>query len=394
MPGKTESIWAGAAVLGLVFAPPLAAQCRMIYNVSVYNDAAVSEDRTMVYGVSTTSDNSILCTCGHGSYQTRTTVYAPDGAQYAVTSSGFASNVAVATGRRLGTWTVTGNASLFCSCAGLVGAGGVAATIQVQPAVRITSADADSGAIQVQLGPPGLTGTFVLDYLTAGGQARTLAGPVTRSSGTYTDSLNLSALQFGDQLRTLRARWTVGGVTGEGTRPWSMDVMESAWRITCYNRPLESGAAETPTVTACTTTVGAACSYSPRLFRRQFLDRVNMNGSGRDLAGVVLSLESFCGPGPETCPDYAGRRYRRPSPGGACGAPVRQETVAHLYLNQQPGFECGRKFLIEGMTPSFKILGDTGGGLVEAQLDLYRGEGEAACDGWPSPYRKVVRIND
>ena len=386
------SMFAGVLLLTLLLAPPVAAQCQMIYNVSVYNDAAVSEDQSMVYGVSTTSDSSILCTCGHGSYETRTTVYAPDGTQYVAASSGFASSLAVATNGRLGTWTVTGNARLFCSCAGLVGAGGVAASIQVQPVVRILSADAGSGAIQTQLGPSGLTGTFELDYLTAGDQARRLAGPVTRSSGTYTDTLNLSALQYGDQLRTLRARWTVNGVTGVGTRSWSMDVMGSAWKITCYNRPLESEAAVTPTVTACTTTVGAACSYSPRTFRKQFLDRVIENGSGKDLAGVFLSLEFFCGPGPGTCPDYAGRRFRRPSPGGACGPPTPQETVAHLLLNRQAGFECGRKFLIEGL--GVKILGDTGEGLAETQLDLYRGEGEAACSGWPSPYRKVVRIND
>jgi len=66
--------------------------------------------------------------------------------------------------------------------------------------------------------------------------------------------------------------------------------------------------------------------------------------------------------------------------------------VAHLLLNQQAGYECGRKFLIEGL--GVKILGDTGEGLAETQLDFYRGEGEAACSGWPNPYRKVVKIND
>ncbi|GIU75744.1 MAG: hypothetical protein KatS3mg004_2831 [Bryobacteraceae bacterium] len=97
----------------------------------------MTESRTATLNFSTTSDNSSLCTCGHGSYQTRTTVYAPDGTQSTVTSSGFTSYVAVPTNGRMGTYTVTGVASLFCSCAGLVGAGGVAATVAVAPRVTI-----------------------------------------------------------------------------------------------------------------------------------------------------------------------------------------------------------------------------------------------------------------
>ncbi|GIU75748.1 MAG: hypothetical protein KatS3mg004_2835 [Bryobacteraceae bacterium] len=134
---RPVSIVLAAVFCLLAWAPRAGAQCQMIFNVSVYNDAALSEDVTMVYGFSTTSDNSSLCTCGHGSYQTRTTVYAPDGTQSTVISSGFTSYVAVPTNGRMGTYTVTGAASLFCSCAGLVGAGGVAATVAVAPRVTI-----------------------------------------------------------------------------------------------------------------------------------------------------------------------------------------------------------------------------------------------------------------
>jgi hypothetical protein len=134
---RPVSIVLTAVLCLLAWAPRAGAQCQMVFNVSVYNDAALSEDVTMVYGFSTTSDNSSLCTCGHGSYQTRTTVYAPDGAQSTVISSGFTSYVAVPTHGRMGTYTVTGAASLFCSCAGLVGAGGVAATVAVAPRVTI-----------------------------------------------------------------------------------------------------------------------------------------------------------------------------------------------------------------------------------------------------------------
>jgi len=292
----------------------------------------------------------------------------------------------------MGTYTVTGAASLFCSCAGLVGAGGVAAAIVARPAVGITFADACLNHIQTELNPPGVSGTFTLEYLTIQGVSRTMVGPVVQGAGIRPDFFNVDALQFGDQLRTLRARWTVNGVTGEGTRAYSIDVMDSPWKITCYNRPLESEAAPAPTVTACTTSVGTACSYTPRTFRQQFLDRVNMNGSGKDITDTFISLEEFCPQGPGNCPDYENRRYRRPSPGGACGPPVANVTIAHKNLHRS-GYLCGTRFLIEGMTPGCKVLGDTGKELAEKQLDLYRGEGESACQGWPNSFLKVLRVN-
>jgi len=392
---RPVSIVLTAVLCLLASAPRAGAQCQMIFNVSVYNDAALSEDVTMVYGFSTTSDNSSLCTCGHGSYQTRTTVYAPDGTQSTVTSSGFTSYVAVPTNGRMGTYTVTGAASLFCSCAGLVGAGGVAAAIVARPAVGITFADACLNHIQTELNPPGVSGTFTLEYLTIQGVSRTMVGPVVQGAGIRPDFFNVDALQFGDQLRTLRARWTVNGVTGEGTRAYSIDVMDSPWKITCYNRPLESEAAPAPTVTACTTSVGTACSYTPRTFRQQFLDRVNVNGSGRDLQGVLISLEWFCTNPPGNCPLFDNWLYRRPSPGlTRCNSePVPDVTVAHRDAGT-PGFECGRRFLIVGH--GCKTLADSGGQktLQFEQLDLYRGEGESACNPWPNPNAKVLRIND
>ena len=179
------SMFAGVLLLTLSLAPPVAAQCQMIYNVSVYNDAAVSEDQSMVYGVSTTPDSNIPCTCGHGSYETRTTVYAPDGTQYVAASSGFASSLAVATNGRLGTWTVTGNARLFCSCAGLAGAGGVAASIEVQPAVRIqiepTKQQGSSGFVLT-----GDTTALTATGYPAGGTFVWQAGPKLVLSGSAT----------------------------------------------------------------------------------------------------------------------------------------------------------------------------------------------------------------
>lgn len=120
-----------AAVLGVAF--HAGAQCRMTYSISVYSDGAVNNDYSAVYGYSSSIDNSTLCGCGHGGYQTTTTVYAPDGLSYANTQGGMTSGVYVPTNGRLGTYQVTGRISLYCSCAGLVAAGGIAAGVYACP---------------------------------------------------------------------------------------------------------------------------------------------------------------------------------------------------------------------------------------------------------------------
>ena len=117
----------------LLSATSLWGQCSMVYNVSVYNDGSVSSDYSMVYAYSTTSDNSTLCGCGHGQYQTTTTVYTPNGTPYSSSSGGMSSNVAVATNGQMGTYTIVGGASLFCSCAGTVGGGGPSKAVTVCP---------------------------------------------------------------------------------------------------------------------------------------------------------------------------------------------------------------------------------------------------------------------
>ncbi len=124
-----------AAVAAAVFGVALqaGAQCRMTYSISVYSDGAVNNDYSAVYGYSSSIDNSTLCGCGHGGYQTTTTVYAPDGLSYANTQGGMTSSIYVPTNGRLGTYQVLGRITLYCSCAGLVAAGGIAAGVYACP---------------------------------------------------------------------------------------------------------------------------------------------------------------------------------------------------------------------------------------------------------------------
>ena len=70
---------ASLCALALLNVSPAAGQCTMQFNVSVYSDAYVSADDTMVYGISNNIDNSSLCSCSHYDYQTAAHLYAPNG---------------------------------------------------------------------------------------------------------------------------------------------------------------------------------------------------------------------------------------------------------------------------------------------------------------------------
>lgn len=134
----------------LMVAGPLAAQCHMQYNVSVYNDASISDDLSTVYGSSNFFDNSTLCTCGHGQYQDFLTIYAPDGSHVTQNQTGTESNTYMATTAGAGTYTVVSTASLYCSCAAEdVQSGGQSATTQVTPYVQVYSVSTDTNTIYV-----------------------------------------------------------------------------------------------------------------------------------------------------------------------------------------------------------------------------------------------------
>jgi|GEM_PF-2794189 hypothetical protein len=150
--------------LAIGVAAAVAAQCRMTYSISVYNDGAVSSDYSAVYGYSSSIDNSILCGCGHGGYQTTTTVYAPDGSSYPSTQGGMSSSVSVPVNGRMGTYQVIGRISLYCSCAGPVAAGGLAASLYACP----FPAGEMSEAVSWFSGSDYIGATFMMDLKEAG----------------------------------------------------------------------------------------------------------------------------------------------------------------------------------------------------------------------------------
>lgn len=261
--------------------------------------------------------------------------------------------------------------------------------VTVRPKVTVMSADICADAIRTTLEPSTATGSFQLEYLTSGGTARTLVGPVSRSGGSYTDSFNVPAMVNGDRLRTIRATWTVNGVTGTGTRAYSIDVLGD-YRITCYNTPRETDFSGT-TFTACR--ANSQCQWSTRDWIAAFLSEVNENGSGVDRDNIEMQIEFFCSGAPTNCPPYNNRRYRHPgSLRTSCGnRPTVGTTVARNPNNT--ALACGSRVFIQGF--GCRTVQDIGDPAIMQinQLDMYQGVGQAACAGWPNPTRKTIRIN-
>ncbi len=92
----------------------------MNYNVSMYNDAW--SDAGVVYGTSTTNDNS--SGCFHGNYTTTAGMTTPGGNGTSQISSGMVSNVQLPLDS-YGTYWVYGSVGFYCSCVnGTIGGGG------------------------------------------------------------------------------------------------------------------------------------------------------------------------------------------------------------------------------------------------------------------------------
>jgi hypothetical protein len=222
--------------------------------------------------------------------------------------------------------------------------------VTVQPKVTVTGADICTDSITTRLEPSGVSGAFTLTLVSSAGSV-TLVNQQMRAGGSYTDSFNVPTLP-NRTFTSIQASWTVNGQTGTGSRSYSITVLGD-YLITCYNTALETDYSGS-TVRAGTAT--SQCVWSARDFIKQFLDRVNLNGSGVDSSGVQIQLERFCANPPPTSPAYCSEiwpytceRYRRPATlRTACGnTPVADVTAA--VRSGHPMLGCGNRIFIHGI---------------------------------------------
>jgi hypothetical protein len=246
--------------------------------------------------------------------------------------------------------------------------------------VAINSINIDNDAIQTTLGPANTTGTFTLRWV--GANASFTLKQETRNAGTHTDSFQIANLPNGADYTSLEATYRVDQQTANASQAYHMTVLGD-YINTCYNTSLETDFGGT-SVNAGTAT--AACVWSSRSFIADFLDAVNLNGSGVDSSGTSLQIEGFCGGAPATSPPYGGNRYRRPTNiRTSCNeSPTVDWTVASRSLG------CGTPIFIN--TIGRRLVQDTGGGLANDQVDNYKGIGRPVCTGWSNHRRKTVQL--
>jgi hypothetical protein len=118
----TPKILVAIAVL-LLSALPLAAQCQMQFNMSLYNDPSVSADFSTVYDSFNAVDNSTLCSCSHSGYEATAQIYSPSGVNSSQEEGGLESYASISTNGQLGNYSTVGLMAFNCSCFGPIQAG-------------------------------------------------------------------------------------------------------------------------------------------------------------------------------------------------------------------------------------------------------------------------------
>ena len=255
--------------------------------------------------------------------------------------------------------------------------------------VRITSADVTKDRIGVKLSPSGLSGTLTLKLTTPNNHT---IRQVTRSSGTHTETFNITGLPTGE-FRRVEATWgPINGVTASATRNYRIRVLGN-YRHTRYNTPIEARCSGSSTSNfqynegKNGTCGGIPCStvgWTLATAKPVWVREVGENGSGVHRGAGLLSQEWSCTePSPQT-----GVRMRKVSaPCASCGGSLtKNKSVATR--SGHPYLKCGNRVYVHGV--GVVTVKDTGA-LAEAQLDHYYGK--TACNDAPTiGTKKTIKL--
>ena len=260
--------------------------------------------------------------------------------------------------------------------------GDLIAEVDTPPRVTLTAADLCSDSISTSLYPPGDSGTFILQ-LTGSGGSYTLVNQ-TRTGGSYSDSFSVANMPT-QTYTSIQATWNVTGLPpGSTSGPYSITVLGN-YTTTCYYTARESDYSG-DSVNVGTST--SSCTWSSRNFLSAFLDRVLYQGSGIDSSGAGVQPEGYCTNPPQTSPPYNGWRFRDPTTiKTSC---IDNPTVDLTAAN--PVLGCETLVYVTGL--GCRTIQDTGSGVGNTQLDIYKGVGASVCSGWSNQNRKTIKINN
>ena len=244
---------------------------------------------------------------------------------------------------------------------------------QASPTVSIESADVTNDEIAVRLQGSQETGTLTVR----------LAGPTqqvllseSRAAGQHQVSFSLGTLPVGEYT-SVAAGWSVGDLSVSDTLDYHIRVLGN-YRHSQYNVPEETQCGGAPRDVYIT---DDDCNFTPSTLPGQFIDQVNLNGSGISAAHGNLARENFCLNHRNAPADAANRSFRQVGAfSGGCGPAggagrLDTDTVAH---NQgHPHLGCGDRVYIN--TVGTKTVTDFCPGCGNNQLDNFTNNN--ACAG-------------
>lgn len=276
-----------------------------------------------------------------------------------------------------GEYTVT----VKVSCGGCAGTTKTDTTMIKVIDVFVLSADVVADEIGLLLAPDGVTGDLTVELANPDGH--TIVGPAPRAGGSYTESFNIPGLAEGEY-QTVRATWEVEGVSVSDERGHHFQVLGN-WRHSQYNTPEDTMCGGAPLGCYITTNNAAGatqCFNGPPftfhnvMLPQQFVDQVNLNGSGRVAAFGDVQIDAFC-PGTATAPaDAGGHTFRQQAIVPACGLALGADTLAGCLAD--PDVACGDRIFIH--TIGMKTVTDNCPACCAgAQFDNYTLDG--ACAG-------------
>ena len=230
------------------------------------------------------------------------------------------------------------------------------------PSVEIISADVTSDLMSVRLEPSDRCNDFTLELL--GPEGSHVIRREVRSGGTHSETFDIQHLGQGEY-HNIRTTW--GGAAYNDTYPYQIHVL-GVYRHSQYNIPHENTCAG-PAVNVYIT--DNACTFTPAVLRQQFVNQVNLNGSGVSIAHGNLRREAFCLRRPGAPADARDRSFRQVavfhgSCNGNTGA-LDNSTVARR--PGHPHLTCDDRVYIH--TVGTKTITDLCPGCVQAHLDNF-----------------------
>ncbi|MCP3997102.1 MAG: PKD domain-containing protein, partial [bacterium] len=220
--------------------------------------------------------------------------------------------------------------------------------------ILVLSADVTAGAdgeIDVFLAPDGTIGTLTLELLHPDSHTLLLQD---RPSGRYIEVFNIPGLAAGEYMQ-VRGTWEVEGISVTDQLGYHILVL-GLWRHSQYNTPQDGQCGGLPVQSYVTfNNAGGAspCFNNPPgnfqniLLPQQFVDQVNLNGSG-NIGGVGdVQVDVFC-PNTAAAPANApGHTFRNQAIVPSCGANLGAATVAGCLNDTRIG--CGDQIFVHGV---------------------------------------------